>query len=238
MLLRLAEFQQQRTSPRARASPASQPAPFPVSDSFPQPSPGPFFPGRLSPRLATTRSRTRSASSPSSPCRTRSSPRLRRRRRSRLPSTPGAVEVRDLCIPSLSSHLARKTLRTAYCAVQAVAPLCPCATPWFDAWLCFPQSTRATGGLETPAGAMTDLTAVGEGRGTVLGLKLDRLSGAPCPAAPLAPRRLPRSPSFPDLSILTRRRLSLPPRFPSPVQTPCPARPRWTPRATSRTSSP
>ena len=31
-------------------------------------------------------------------------------------------------------------------------------------------------GLETPAGASTDLNAVGEGRGTVLGLKLDRLS--------------------------------------------------------------
>jgi pre-mRNA-processing factor 6 len=40
-------------------------------------------------------------------------------------------------------------------------------------------STTAMGGLDTPsgsAGANTDLTAVGEGRGTVLGLKLDHLS--------------------------------------------------------------
>lgn len=38
------------------------------------------------------------------------------------------------------------------------------------------SSLDARGGLETPAASMTDLTAVGEGRGTVLGLKLDRLS--------------------------------------------------------------
>lgn len=39
------------------------------------------------------------------------------------------------------------------------------------------STTAASSGIDTPAaGASTDLTAVGEGRGTVLGLKLDRLS--------------------------------------------------------------
>lgn len=73
------------------------------------------------------------------------------------------------------------------------------------------------GGLETPAGGatpMTDLTAVGEGRGTVLGLKLDRLSGAPfhrpffrCRGGAHSPPRATPCAAAPRADLLFGRRL-------------------------------
>lgn len=101
----------------------------------------------------------------------------------------------------------------------------------------------AGGGMETPGGVatpMTDLTAVGEGRGTVLGLKLDRLSGAHAPSAAPSAQRIPSH--LRPCSLLSPTASVHPARsVPSPCplrQTPCPGRRRWTRRGTSRTSSP